>query len=97
MEFEGGDPLSNLTLFDNSFEPSGCSVGNEVYTTIDSRTVRLSHLLIACTAEISLAAQVHTQSDSIFSALHDNKCIFFAAARYKCSVWRQCHHSHFIR
>ena len=60
VEFEGGDALSNLSLLHNSFEPSGCSVGDEEYTMVDSHTVKLSHLLVACTAEISLSAQVHT-------------------------------------
>ena len=61
VELEGGDALFNLTLLDNSFEPNGCSIGDEVYTVVDSRTVRLSYFLVACTAEITLAAQVHTQ------------------------------------
>ncbi len=58
VEFEGGDALTNLTLFTNSFEPSGCSAGDEQYTMIDNRTVKLSHLLVACTAGISLTTQV---------------------------------------
>ena len=61
VEFEGGDTLYNLTLLYYSFEPRGCSAGDEQYTMVDNRTMMLSHLLVACTAEISLAAQVtHT-------------------------------------
>ena len=59
MEFEGGDALFNLTLFNYAFEPRDCSTGDEQYTMIDSLTVKLSHLLVACTAEISLTTQVH--------------------------------------
>ena len=61
VEFEGGDTLYNLTLLYYSFEPRGCSAGDEQYTMVDNRTMMLSHLLVACTAEISLTAQVtHT-------------------------------------
>ena len=92
MEFEGGDALSNLTVLNNSFEPRSCSTGDEQYTVIDSRTVKLSHFLVTCTAEISLAAQVHTGHNiTYFSALHDNSV--FVASRYKCCVWRKYHHS----
>ena len=59
VEFEGGDSLFNLTLLNYAFEPRGCSTDDEQFTTIDNRTVKLSHLLVACTAEISLATQVH--------------------------------------
>ena len=60
VEMEGGDALFNLTLLTSSFEPSGCSTSDEQYTIVDNRTVMLSHLFVACTAEISLTAQVHT-------------------------------------
>ena len=56
VEIDGGDALSNLTLFTNSFDPRGCS--NEEYSIIDSRRVLLTYLLADCTAEISLTAEV---------------------------------------
>ena len=59
VEFEGGDALSNLTLLTSSFEPRGCSSGNEEYSIINSHKVMLTHLLAGCTAEISLTAEVH--------------------------------------
>ena len=58
VELEGGDPLYNLTLLSDSLEPNGCSLGDEKFTTLDSRRIRLSHLLAMCTAGISLDAKV---------------------------------------
>ena len=58
VQMEEGDTLSNLTLLTSSFEPSGCSIGDEQYTIVNSRRVILTHLLVGCTAKISLAAEV---------------------------------------
>ena len=99
VEFEGGDALSNLTLFNNSFEPRGCSVGDEQYTIIDSRTVKLSHLLVACFADISLAAQVYTllfllDLLILMILLYG---IFIVASRYRCCIRREYHYRRCIK
>ena len=93
VEFEGGDPLSNLTLLDNSFEPRGCSIGDKVYSIINSHEVRLSHLLAGCIAEISLAAQVFTTIiiDSFLNL------VLLAATRLEYNCWRKHHPCDFIR
>lgn len=54
----GGEALLNLILLASSFQPRGCSTGDEQYTITDGHTIRLSHLFAPCDAEISLAAQV---------------------------------------
>ena len=58
IQLDGGDILSNLTLVSDILEPNGCSSGDEVYAILGGNQVQLSHLLRACDAEITLAAQV---------------------------------------
>ena len=61
VETDGGQALLNLARLSNSFEPGGCSLGDEQYTITASRIVTLSHLLAECDAEISLTARVWTR------------------------------------
>lgn len=58
IELEGGDLLTNLTVSVGSVEPNGCAQGNEEFRVRNGHRVRMSHLLAACSAEITLAAQV---------------------------------------
>ena len=75
VELEGGDPLYSLTLLSDSLEPNGCALGDEKYTLLDSRRIRLSHLLATCTADISLTAQVYklVSKSQLFSNVF---CVF---------------------
>lgn len=58
IQLDEGDLLSNLTLINDTLQPNGCSSGDEVYTVLGGNQVQLSHLLLPCDAEITLAAQV---------------------------------------
>ena len=57
MELEGGDLLSNLTLFNSSLEPSICLDGNEEFS-VDINRVEFMQLLVECTVEFFFTAQV---------------------------------------
>lgn len=58
IQLDGGDILSNLTLISDTLEPNGCSSGDEAYSTLGGNQVQLSHLLLACDAEITLIVEV---------------------------------------
>lgn len=60
INLEGDYLLSDLVLLSNSFEPSNCSTGNEVYSILESHQVKLPHLLVTRDAEISLTAKVYS-------------------------------------
>ena len=61
IQLDRGDLLSNLTLISGTLQPNGCSSGDEVYTALRGNQVQLSHLVLACDAEITLTAQVLTK------------------------------------
>ena len=81
VEIDGGDALSNLTLFTNSFDPRGCS--NEEYSIIDSRKVLLTHLLAECTAQVSFTAEV------AINCLIINTCAWLSSSDIICSSQTQ--------
>ena len=58
VKLEADLPFINFSLVGTSFEPSGCSLGDEEYTITDNHSVRLSQLVASCTATVLLSAQV---------------------------------------
>lgn len=59
VQLDGGELFSNLTLVSETLDPDCSSSGDEVYSIVGGHQVWLSHLLVACEAEITLAAQVY--------------------------------------
>ena len=57
VKLEGGYEFSDLTLLRSDIEPSSCSIGDEEYT-VSSDSVQLTHLYVACTADLYFTAQV---------------------------------------